>query len=175
MANLKDCPKFANHDDYYTNKSAWETINHLIPKDKIVWESCMLGSVLSRSPHYLTELGNQVVYDTKMDMLRQQPAEWDMIVTNIPFDKKIKLPILKRMTELDKPFVIILNSMNTFTNYLREIFAGKMQHLQIVTPRGKVKFHKCVGGEIKKTGDPSFYCVYLCYKMNLSNEQQWTC
>ena len=30
---------FLKHDDYMTPKHAWENINHLIPKNKIIWEA----------------------------------------------------------------------------------------------------------------------------------------
>ena len=43
----------------------------------------------------------------------------DIIVTNIPFDIKIKVPILKRLIEIDKPFIIIMSVMATF--YFHEI------------------------------------------------------
>jgi hypothetical protein len=88
MANLKDSPKFKIHDDYYTPKYAWEKINHLIPKDKVVWEACMLNSNLSSSPEYLIELGNKVVYDTSWNILKENHG--DIIITNPPFETKIK-------------------------------------------------------------------------------------
>ena len=44
MANYKDCPVFNTHNDYYTPKSAWENIQHLITKDKIIYECFMLNS-----------------------------------------------------------------------------------------------------------------------------------
>ena len=49
MANLVDSHKFSTFDDYYTPKSAWEYIAHLIPKDKIIWEAFCLNSKLSKS------------------------------------------------------------------------------------------------------------------------------
>ena len=118
MANLKDSPKFQVHNDYYTPKSAWEKINHLIPKDKVIWEACMLNSNLSK--------------------------------------------------ELDKPFIIIMNSMNTFANYFTEIL--NTEFIQIITPRGKINFDKLVDNEIVKTKNCSFYCVYVAYKMNLKSK-----
>lgn len=172
MANLKDSPKFQKYDDYYTPKSAWEQINHLIPKDKIIWESCMLNSHLSKSPEYLKELGNQVIHDTKMDMLTHSPC-FDMIVTNIPFSTEIKKQILKRLVELDKPFIIIMNSMNTFSKYMREIFKDNFKHLQIITPDKKIHYDKLVEGELVRTKNCSFYSIYLCYKMELKNEDLW--
>jgi hypothetical protein len=174
MANLKDSNIFRNYDDYYTPKSAWEQINHLIPKDKIIWEAFCLNANKSKSAEYLTELGNKVVYDTNMDMLENEPEKWDMIISNPPFNTKIKLQILKRLVELDKPFILILNSLNTFAKYIRDIFKDKFNDLQIITPSNKIHFIRLnEDNTLTYTKTCSFYSVYLCYKMNLSNEQLW--
>ena len=174
MANLKDSNIFRKYDNYYTPKSAWEQINHLIPKDKIIWEAFCLNADKSKSAEYLTELGNKVVYDTSMDMLKNQPEEWDMIISNPPFDTKIKLQILKKLVELDKPFILILNSLNTFSKYIRDIFKDKFNDLQIITPSNKIHFIRLnEDNTLTETKTCSFYSIYLCYKMNLSNEQLW--
>tara|TARA_R110000824_G_scaffold256631_1_gene445627 strand:+ start:48 stop:575 length:528 start_codon:yes stop_codon:yes gene_type:complete len=173
MANLKDSPLFKKYDDYYTQKTAWEKINHLIPKDKIIWEGCMYKSYLSKSPQYLEELGNKVVYDTKQDILKDYKEDYDIIITNIPFDIKIKIPILERLVELDKPFIIIMNSMNTFTKYFRQIFKDKFHQLQIITPSNKLHFNRLEGDKIIETNKCSFYCIYLCYKMNFKTADLW--
>lgn len=173
MANFKDSATFQKHDDYYTPSSAWKQVNHLIPKDKIIWEMCMLNSELSKSPEYLEELGNKVVYDKKMDCLVQTPVNYDMVVTNIPFSTKIKKEILIRLVELDKPFIIIINSLNTYSKYMRVIFKNNLKHLQIITPHKKINFDKLVNNELVKTKKCSFYCVYLCYKMNFETKDLW--
>ena len=174
MANFIDCPIFKKHDDYYTPEEAWNRINHLIPKDKVIWESCMLNSLLSSSPQYLTNMGCNVVFDTGMDMLVNQPENFDMIVTNIPFSTEIKKKILTRLVEIDKPFIIILNFTNIFTKYMREIFEGKLDQLQIITTNPKIQFDKLLDtGELIHTKNCSFYSIFLCYKMNLTPEQLW--
>ena len=169
MANLKDSPKFKIHDQYYTPKCAWERINKLIPKDKVVWEACMLNSNLSKSPQYLTELGNEVVYDTSWDILKENHG--DIIITNPPFETKIKIAILKRLVELDKPFIIIMNSMNTCANYFTEILDKK--YIQIITPKGRINFDKMENNELIKTKNCSFYSVYVAYKMNIKSEDMF--
>lgn len=171
MANFKDSPHFAIHDDYYTPESAWQRISVVIPKDKVIWEACMLGADKSKSPDYITSLGVQSVYcDRSMDCLTDQPDDYDMIITNIPFDKEKKIPILKRFVELDKPFVTLLNSCNLYSNYFREIFKDKLQYVQVIHPKGKINYDKLVSGELIETKNCSFYSVYLCYKMNIPNE-----
>jgi ABC-type enterochelin transport system ATPase subunit len=56
--------------------------------------------------------------------------------------------------EIDKPFVIIINGMNVFSNYSQEIM--NLEHTQIITPKGKL--HYCKDGETEKT-NTSFYSV----------------
>ena len=155
MANLKDSPKFKIHNDYYTPKCAWEKINKLIPKDKVVWEACMLNSNLSKSPQYLTELGNEVVYDTSWDILKENHG--DIIITNPPFETKIKIAILKRLVELDKPSIIIMNSMNTFANYFKPNFFLKSLMFslrEVVSPH---KIHRLNEAAVSGTFQFSFF------------------
>ena len=184
MANLKDSPVFKKHDDYYTPESAWQAINHLIPPNSKVWEACMLNATQSKSPEYLSRLDNvrEVVADTNLDMLVDAPPKKhpinapegvDLIVTNIPFSTDIKKKVLTRLVELDIPFMIIMNSMNLYSNYMREIFGDEISQLQVVVPRGKIHFDKLDydTGELRETKNCSFYCVYVCYKMNLPSYQ----
>lgn len=181
MANFKDSPHFEVFDDYYTPESAWVQIGHIIPEDKIIWEACMLNAEKSQSPNHILKAvrgdkemtGCTIKYSCNMDCLKEQPDEWDLIITNIPFDKEKKIPILKKFVEYDKPFITIMNSCNLYSNYMREIFGENMKHLQIIHPRGKINFHKLVGEEVKETKNCSFYSVYVCYKMNLKTEDLW--
>lgn len=175
MANFTNSSYFEVHDDYYTPRSAWGKITNSIPKDKIIWEACMLNAPKSSSMQYLEDLGTKkVVGDTSMDILKDQPEEWDLIITNIPFDYQIKLPILRKLVEFDKPFIIIMNSLNTFSKYFHEIFKDHFEDLQIITPSSKINFDKLLDtGELKPTKRCSFYCVYVCYKLKLPADQLW--
>jgi hypothetical protein len=160
MANFKACPRFAVHDDYYTRKSTWELVAPYIPKKKVVWEACLLGSN-EQSKRHLQELGFDVVGDKTVDIFEQDLG--DVIVTNIPFSTELKKRILRRLVELDKPFIIIMNSTNTFSNYFHEIFAGKQ--LEFIVPKGKIHFDKYVDGEFVPGKDNcSFYSIFVCYK-----------
>ena len=238
MANLKDSPNFEIYDDYYTPKSAWIKIQHLIPKNKIIYEAFTLNATLSKSPEYLTELGFNVIHDKTANFLddKQRLTDYDIIVSNPPFETELKQEILKKLVVVDKPFILIMNSMNTFTKYFRTIFGDNIKYLQVITPSGKINFdkletapttavlyngdtvsfnhdkYKNKTGVIKKinkknckvlingvihninkkfiitpkkppppviedklvsTSNCSFYCIYIAYKMNLSNDKLW--
>ncbi len=174
MANFKDSSKFQVHNDYYTPEYAWTNISHLIPKDKVVWEACMLNSHKSKSPEYLSKICQEVVFNCDMNMLETQPSNYDMIITNIPFETKIKKDILKKLVELNKPFIIIMNSLNIYSKYIRDIFKDNFKDLQVIIPDGKIHFEKLLdNGNLEYKPNTSFYCCYVCYKMNLKNEDLW--
>ena len=166
---------FIRHDDYSTPRYAWENIKHLIPQDKIIWESCMLNSK-SKSMEYWRELGYEVVGNTEWDMLNCEIPNYDICITNPPFETKLKTAILKKLVELDKPFIIVMNTTNIFANYMRKIFGDKLKYLQVVVPQGKICFEEYIEEQqqmVKCSRQPSFYCGYVCYKMNIPQEELW--
>ncbi len=161
MVNLKANSKLNIHDDYYTRKKTWEQIKEYIPNDKIIWEFCLLNSN-EQSKKHLQELGFEVVGDKTIDFFNHNLGE--VLVSNIPFSSEIKIRMLKRLVELDKPFIIIMNHMNTFTKYFKEIFENK--EIYYITPSTKIHYDKYIDGELKETkNNTSFYSIYVCYKV----------
>jgi hypothetical protein len=155
---------FSKHDDYMTPKYAWENIKHLIPKDKIIWES-FFGN--SNSGKHLEELGFNVIHK-EVDFFETDLGE--IIVSNPPFSKCKE--IIKRLYELDKPFILIMPSSKINTSYMRTYFKDK---LQIIIPRKRIHFIKLVNGEIMENQRSScnFDCFYYCYKMNFNKDIIW--
>ena len=96
MANFQDCPHFDTHDDYYTRKQTWEQILPFLPTDKTYWEFCSLGSN-GQSIQNLKDLGLNVVGNVGHDYLLNEELEADILISNPPFDKKIKIPILEKL------------------------------------------------------------------------------
>ena len=175
MADFKACNKFdKNKNDYYTVKECWSNITPLISKDKIIWEACMFNSK-SKSLEYWKELGYKVVGDTKWDCLEIEPIKYDIIITNPPFETTIKKKILHRFFETNKPFIIVFNSCNIFTKYIREIFGDKIKDLQVVIPRKRIQFEQFDENQQKiiPCKCAPFYSVYLCYKCNIPTEKLW--
>lgn len=158
---------FSKHDDYMTPKYAWQNIEHLIPKDKIIYEP-FYGD--GNSGQYLKELGFKKVIHEPIDFFTQTPPIWDIIITNPPFSQTKE--ILNKLKELDKPFIIILPSSKINTSYMRE---WKDKNLQIIIPRKRIHFEKLIDGKKPDNwkSNCNFDCFYYCYKMNLPKNILW--
>jgi len=156
---------FTKHDDYMTPKYAWENIQHLIPKDKVIWEA-FYGN--GESGTYLKELGFNTIHE-EVDFFTHDLG--DIIVSNPPFSKSKEVMI--RMKELDKPFILIMPSSKINTQYFRENF--KDSGLQIIIPRKRIHFKKLINGRIPENWKDqcNFDCFYYCYKMNFDKDIIW--
>lgn len=164
MANWSITLQPKKHDDYMTPKYVWENIQHFIPKDKVIWEP-FYGD--GQSGNHLTELGFNVIHE-HVDFFENDLG--DMIVSNPPFSKSKE--IMSRLKKLDKPFILILPTQKLNTSYLRENY--KNSELQIIIPRKRIQFIKCVNGEkVESKNACSFDCYYYCYKMNLPRHIVW--
>lgn len=148
---------FTNDDDWVTPKSAWEQIKHIIPKDKVIWESFYCDG---KSGTHFKEMGFDVIHKN-IDFFENDLG--DIIISNPPFSlvKKIMPYLLK----LDKPFILLMPVSKIATQYMK-IFKEK---LQIIIPPNRIKFEK---KSIKKSS-PNFDCFYYCYKMELQNDITW--
>ena len=178
MANFACATKWSLNDDYYTPHEGWDMIYPLVMTKRWshIVEPCMLGAVLSTSPKYWGRKGFRVSYDTKWDFLKDTPSDKfyedvDVLITNIPFNKELKIPILKKLVKTGKPFITIMSGMNIHTKYFKEIFGDIQEDLEIIHPSRKINFQKLVHDEcgnafLEQTKSCSFYSVFVCYKCN---------
>ncbi len=151
------------HNDYMTPKHAWEDIKEYIPKKKI-WEA-FYGN--GDSGKYLTELGFDVIHEP-VDFFENDLGE--VIVTNPSFS--IADIILKRLAELDKPFILLMPVSKITTQYFHKTFKDK---IQIIIPKNRIHFLKLVDGKVPdKWGKAcNFDCFYYCYKIGLPKDITW--
>ena len=177
MANFKDSPLFSTHNDYYTQKSAWEQIAQFFTSARI-YEAFMLGSN-EQSKKYLTEMGYEVVGSRDYDFLADpvSPDDYDLVVSNPPFERirsyrqrksNLKYRCIAKLLDNDKPFIIILNSTNIFAKWFKELASPHEEHIKFIFPSKKIQFDKYEeGGEtpIKQKGSCSFNSIYVCYKV----------
>jgi len=148
---------FAKDDDWVTPKSAWEQIKHIIPKDKVIWESFYCDG---KSGTHLKEMGFDVIHEN-IDFFKNDLG--DIIVTNPPFS--IVKKIMPELLTLDKPFILLMPVSKIGTQYMK-IFKEK---LQIVIPPHRIKFEK----KSRTDSSPNFDCFYYCYKINLKDDITW--
>tara|TARA_R110000796_G_scaffold20508_1_gene60932 strand:+ start:287 stop:787 length:501 start_codon:yes stop_codon:yes gene_type:complete len=148
---------FKKNDDWNTPKEAFEDIQHLIPKDKVIWES-FWGD--GQSGKYLQELGFTVEHHD-IDFYENPVFHYDLLISNPPYSNKPKL--FKRLAELDKSFMMLLPVSTISKKFLKTYFKDK---IQIVVPSKRIHFVKA--GEHSKSC--WFDTVWICYKMGFEKD-----
>jgi hypothetical protein len=156
-----DAKAFKKHDDYMTPRSAWENIQHIIPKDTVLWEA-FYGN--GQSQQYLQDLGFTVEGGPDEDFFKHNKGE--IVVTNPPFT--IIPAILARLIEIDKPFILIMPTSKINTQYFRKLLSKR--NIQIIVPKKRIQFEKIVDGKKVDSNQCNFDCFYYCYKMNLERD-----
>jgi len=156
---------FIKHDDYFTPKYVWEDIKEYIPTDKVLWEA-FYGD--GESGNYLTELGFNTIHEP-IDFFENNLGE--IIVSNPPFT--LIPQILKRLHELNKPFILLMPSSKINTQYFRKLFCNNAEPVQIIIPKKRIAFNKRVNGEVIKTKSCNFDCFYYCWRVGLESDITW--
>jgi hypothetical protein len=138
-----------------TPKHVWESIKEYIPNDKVIWEA-FYGD--GKSGQYLRELGFTVIHEP-IDFFQENRGE--VIVSNPPFSLKMK--VLKRLKELDKPFILLLPAATLGTRTLQDLFGND---IQLIIPKGRISYNK----NDKETKAVWFASFFYCYKINLPRD-----
>ena len=140
--NLRSIHKNKN-DELYTPRVLVEPIIGFIPAGYTVW--CPFDTEHSEFVLLLKEKGYKVIHShiwEGKDFLKYEPTEhYDCIVSNPPFS--IKLEVVERLFELNKPFAILMNSMaeqyEVVGNFLYKM-QEKGKYIQKLNPDKKVSF-----------------------------------
>ena len=104
---------------------------------------------------------------------------YDCVISNPPFQRvvysdrhnNLKYCCIKKLLEIDKPFIIILNSTNIFSRWFKELVEG--YDIKFIFPSRKINYDKYKeGGEekIDTNSQASFNSIFVCYKMLDKNE-----
>ena len=149
--------KLSKNDQFMTPKYVWEDIKHLIPPNKEIWEP-FYGD--GKSGSFLQELGFNVIHNNE-DFFQNNKGQ--IIVSNPPFS--IMNKIIKRLKEIDKPFILLLPVSKICTQYFRTL----KDQIQIIIPKKRISFIS--NGE--QTKNAPFDCFYYCYKINLEKDIVW--
>ena len=158
--NTRKKHEFKQDNEYNTTLEMWEMIKHLLPTDKILFEAFLKDNWSSKSAIHLRELGFKVVGDQTIDFFGELP-EYDIIVSNPPYS--IKKRIFKRLSVLDKPFILILPISTITKQFVRVLERDK---LQLIIPNKRLQFEKACE-PLKRCW---FDCAFLCYKLGLDKD-----
>ena len=156
-------PKLHNFNDMYTPPEALDYIADFLPIDKIFWEACYgLGHMAKE----LTKRGFSVVGNSNIDCLFEEPKEWDIFITNPPFNGNKKF--FKRAVELGKPFVFLCRLEHIGGVEALRLF--KDLDIQIIIPEKRINYitPKMMKGE--KVGGSPFHSIWVTYGLNLPKQ-----
>lgn len=159
----KEFPKLHNFNDMYTPPEALLSIIDFLPKDKIYWEACYgLGHMAKE----LKNKGFNVVGNSDIDCLIEQPKEWDIFITNPPFNGNKKF--FKRAIELKKPFVFLCRLEHIGGVEAMKLF--KDLDIQIIIPEKRINYitPKMLIGE--KVGGSQFHSIWVTKGLNLKKQ-----
>lgn len=152
-----DIIKLNNDDNYMTPNAVWDSIKHLIPKDKIIWE-CFYGN--GESAKYLSKIGfNVESYD--IDFFNETNFKYDILISNMPYS--IKAKVFQKLAEINKPFMMLVPVATMTKQYLKKYFKNQ---IQIIIPERRIQFIK----NGKQTDRCYFDTIFICYKMNLLSD-----
>jgi hypothetical protein len=155
-ATLSNCSINSDKVEYYTPTWVWDCLASYIPKDKVIWEAFRCDDELStKSAEYLRTLGFQVV-NPLCDFFENDYG--DIVVSNPPYNKKKE--VIKRLIELDKPFILILPNIILNTLYFIELAKNNKDIAVGILPR-RVDFIKREGGKSACT----FHTLVISYKI----------
>ena len=168
---MAHCDKAFNsqNDDYMTERSAWDNIKHIIPKNKIIYEG-FYGDGTSGT--ILSDLGFEVIHED-IDFFKNTHLG-DIVVSNPPFT--MKKEVLKTLFEADKPFILILPQNVIFTQYFRKMIIDLEEKPKLIVPKKRIQFLKMVNGEVdlNQKKQCSFDCYYICWKIEgLERDITW--
>ena len=152
------CDRTSKGDEVYTPFYAVEPLLKYIPKDFVIW----LPFDEEWSAFYQTfiENGYKVIRSCLkdgQDFFNYEPIEkYDIIISNPPFSKKDR--VLKRLYDLDKPFMILLpmNSLQSKTRY--NYFKNGIQLLSFDS---RIDYHTNNNFETYTKGN-HFASAYFC-------------
>ena len=159
---------FLKYDDYETPKSAWVSIKHYIPKNKVIWEPFYCNG---KSGDDLKSLGFNVIHE-KEDFFSNNKG--DVVISNPPFS--LKKEVINKLVEIDKPFILIMPCSTLTTQYVRKIFENQDERLKIIIPKKRIQFKKSSNGKtnIIQKNQCNFDCFYFCWKIDtIKNDITW--
>lgn len=144
-------------DESYTPGYGVAPIIKYIPNNAIVW--CPFDKEHSEFVKQIRQNGNTVIYshiDYGQDFFEFEPAEWDIIISNPPFQNKRQF--FERALSFKKPFALLMTNAWLNDKYSKWVFKEANREMQLLMFDKRIHFEQ--NGEIKKktTFSSSYYC-----------------
>lgn len=144
-------------DENYTPDYGVNPILKYIPKNSIIW--CPFDTEESEFVKQISQLESiTVVYShisTGQDFFNYEPDNWDIIISNPPFQNKRKF--FERALSFNKPFALIMTNAWLNDSAPKQLFMNK--DLQLLMFNKRMKFTNPDGRPNNKiTFSSSYYC-----------------
>jgi len=153
--------KKAKSDEWYTPKNAILPIIKYIKKGSVIW--CPFDTEESNFVKLFQNEGFKVVYghiELGHDFFKYEPAHYDYIISNPPYS--MRNDILTRLFELNKPFMMLMNTNGLFDSKVRwDLFSKNNFTLAYLS--GRVNYMKEYGKKEKSA--PPFQSAYICHEV----------
>ncbi len=140
----------AVYDSYSTPSSAWEALLPFLDKTKVYYDPFFNEGL---SCEILSGLGLQIIHEDLDFFETIDKIEYDIILTNPPFS--IKRAILKKLQEIDKPFIMIMPISVLGTKMYEPFF----DQTCLGIPKSRIQFIK-EGSATKNCPFDTFYYFY---------------
>ena len=152
------CDRTAAGDEVYTPYYAVKPLLKYVPKSMTVW--CPFDENWSAFYQTFKENGYEVIRSSLRegkDFFVYEPDKYDIIISNPPFSKKDE--ILKRLDELQKPFMLLL-PVNSIQGQKRYEYCFK-NGIQMLAFDKRIDYHTN-GNFVSYTNGNHFGSAYFC-------------
>ena len=144
-------------DDYETPKYILEMLLPYIEKYKIIYDPFYCNG---RVKEHWSDLGKICINDKLDAFNREEPDNYDIIISNIPFT--LKKQCFDLCFKLGKPFILILTTDSIGTVWIKKYF----EKLQFIVPAKRLCYEK----NNIQTKSCWFDTMFFCYNINLDKD-----
>jgi len=156
-------PKLNKFDNMETPQEAMEYIIPYLDSNLIYWECCYGRGYMAEQ---LKNKGFNVVGNSELDCLKEQPTNWDFLITNPPFSNN--KDFLRRAIELKKPFALLMRLEHLGGVEAMELL--KDINFKIIIPKKRINYITPKMKKGIKVGGSPFHSIWLTYGINLPKQ-----
>ncbi len=162
MEKLK-FPKLHNFNEMFTPPEAMDYITPFLNKELVYWECCYGEGHMAKE---LKKRGFNVVGNKNIDCLKDQPDNWDFLITNPPFNGNKKF--IRRAIELSKPFAMLIRLEHLGGVEAMNLLGGI--YFQIIIPEKRINYITPKMNKGEKVGGSPFHSIWITMGLNLENQ-----